>query len=200
MCNDVGFKELKIGKIYVKNKNFILDTDEFPIYKNCINVILGENGAGKSTLLGEILQNKNILSQYKKILLTQNTYTFNRSCLNNIKMVLHWNNSKEDSMYYLKLVELEEKKNVLGNELSGGERKRLAFAMALATNADVILLDEPFANVDKKNQLELIKIIKSLKGNKTVLLVSHRLDICSEIGDSFIELEYGKIKKLDNNF
>ncbi len=67
--------------------------------------------------------------------------------------------------------------------------------MALATNADIILLDEPFVNVDKKNQLKIIKIIEDLKGEKTIVLVSHRVDICKTIGDYFTEIEDGKVLK-----
>lgn len=184
---------LHIKKILIKRNKFVLDIEEFFIYKNKINIILGENGSGKSTFLNEILNNKEIFASYKKVLLTQNTYTFNRTCIENIEMVLKWNNSNKNPMEFLKLVELENKKSEIGKKLSGGEKKRLAFAMALATEADIVLLDEPFANVDMKNQMKLIEIIKSLKGMKTIILVSHRIEICRELGDYFYEMDNGSI-------
>ncbi|MFV0440876.1 MAG: ATP-binding cassette domain-containing protein [Lachnospirales bacterium] len=192
-CEEKDFFVTK--HIYKRRNNFILDINNFGIYKNKVNVILGENGSGKSTLLNEILDNGNILMEFKKILLTQNSYTFNRTCLKNIEMVLKWNNSDKTPIDFLKLVDLESKSNEIGKNLSGGEKKRLAFAMAFATNADLILLDEPFANVDKKNQEKLINSISNIKDEKTIVLVSHRSDICKEIGDYFMEMEYGKIIK-----
>lgn len=182
-------------KIYKINNRFTLDVKNFCVFLNKINIILGENGAGKSTLLNVLLENDNYFQGHKKIMLTQNTYTFNRTCLKNIEMVLKWNKSNENPLDYLKMVDLEDKKDNIGNKLSGGEKKRLAFAMALATKSNVFLLDEPFANIDKKNQLKLIEIIKNLKGKKTIILVSHRTSICKEIGDYFTEMEDGKLIK-----
>ncbi len=198
--NNINYSSEKIeiyncNSIYKKNNNFTLNIENLKIYINKVNIVLGENGAGKSTLLNYILDSKELLPNFKKILLTQNTYTFNRTCLKSVEMVLKWNNSKENPLDYLNLVKLEHKKDVIGKEMSGGERKRLSFALALATNADILLLDEPFANIDKKNQKQLQEIIKELKGKKTIIMVSHRVEICKEIGDYFMELEDGGIIK-----
>ncbi len=191
-----------IDRINKKIGGFELDVENVTIIKNDINVILGENGAGKSTFLNCILENDNMLIGQKKTLLTQTSYTFNRSCLKNIEMVLKWNKGTKDPLEYLKIVDLEDKKDNIGKSLSGGEKKRLAFAMALATNSDIILLDEPFANIDSKNQKKLIEIIKSLKGEKTIILVSHRMSICKELGSYFMELDEGKLvrKGFADNF
>lgn len=188
---------LYINKIVKKRNKFTLDIENLLIYKNKINIILGENGSGKSTFLNEVLNNSDVLNGHKKVLLTQNTYTFNRTCYANIAMVLKWNNSNKNPMEFLQLVELDNKKNDIGKNLSGGEKKRLAFAMALATDAEIILLDEPFANIDEKNQLKLIEIIKSLKKTKTIILVSHRLEICREIGDYFHKMNNGHLENVN---
>ncbi len=187
---------LEINNIFYKTENFTLDIKKMKILKNKINIILGENGSGKSTLLNYIINN-DVLKGYKKILLTQRNFVFNRSCEKNIEMVLKWNKSSEikNSNYYLKLVGLENKKNILAKKLSGGEKKRLSFAMALATNADIILLDEPFANIDYKNQKKLIEILNKLKNKKNIIIVSHRVKICEDIGDYFMHIEEGKILK-----
>ncbi len=184
-----------IKKVHKTIGEFELNVENVVIIKNAINVIFGENGAGKSTFLNYIIEDKNIMEGKKKALLTQTSYTFNRSCLKNIEMVLKWNKTERTALELLKIVELEEKKNCIGKSLSGGEKKRLAFAMALATDADIILLDEPFANVDTKNQKKLIEIIESLKGDKTIIIVSHRINICKEHGTYFLELEEGKLVK-----
>ncbi len=193
----MGIDKININSIYKQNSEFILDVKNYSIYLNKVNVILGENGAGKSTLLKEIVENNIELVDYKKIMLTQSTFVFSKSCEKSVEMVLRWNNSKESAFEYLDKVGLLNKKSISGKKLSGGEKKRLAFSMALAKNADIILLDEPFANIDKKNQQKLIKIIKDLKDEKTIILVSHRENICREIGDYFIEIEDGKLVKSD---
>lgn len=185
--------KLYANDIYKTRNEFVLDIKQLTILKNKTNVILGENGAGKSTLVNYILENDNIFKGYKKTLLTQASYTFNRSCLKNIEMVLKWNNNEKDALDFLKLVHLEHKKETKGYELSGGEKKRLALAMALATDSDIILLDEPFASIDAKNQNQMIEIIKNLKEKKTVIIVSHRIDLCQKFGDLFMKMEDGKI-------
>ncbi len=191
---------MNVNKLVQKNiqvlrKDFELNISELILLENKVNVILGENGAGKSTLLNYIIESQNAFGSKRKVLLTQTSYTFNKSCLKNIEMVLSWNKSNDNPLKYLKIVELENKKDTIGKNLSGGEKKRLAFAMALATNAEIILLDEPFANVDVKNQKKLIEIIKSLKNEKTVVVVSHRENICKDIGDYFMQLEEGALVK-----
>ncbi len=175
-----------------KKENFILHIENFKIAQNKINIILGENGAGKTTLLNYIIENKNIFNNYKKILLTQNSFVFNRSCIKNVEMVLKWNDINENAMDYLEVVGLSNKADINAKQLSGGEKKRLAFAVALATNADIIFLDEPFASIDYKNQIKLVEIIKKLQ-NKTIVIVSHKMSVCKKIGDYFIYLENGKL-------
>lgn len=185
--------KLYANNIYKTKNEFVLDIKQLTILKNKTNVILGENGAGKSTLANYILENDTVFEGYKKTLLTQASYTFNRSCLKNVEMILKWNNNKQNALDFLKLVHLEHKKETKGKELSGGEKKRLALAMALATDSDIILLDEPFASIDAKNQNQMIEIINSLKGVKTVIIVSHRIDLCQRFGDLFMKMENGKI-------
>ncbi len=195
MVNIEKVNKLTEKNISVQRKGFELCISELTLLENKVNIILGENGAGKSTLLNYLIENENAFNGERKVLLTQTSYTFNKSCLKNIEMVLSWNKSQDDPLDYLKIVDLENKKDKLGKALSGGEKKRLAFAMALATNADIVLLDEPFANVDVKNQHKLIEIVKSLKDKKTIVVVSHRVNICKDIGDYFMQLEEGTLVK-----
>lgn len=184
--------------ILKNNGYFELKIDRLEIQKNKTNIVLGENGAGKSTLLNYIVEDVNIFGGIKKALLTQSSYTFSKTCVKNVEMVLKWNKSERDPLEFLELVDLLDKKDHKGNELSGGQRKRLAFAMALATEAELLLLDEPFANLDYENQRKLIEIIKNLKGKITIIIVSHRKDICQEIGDYFIYMRSGVIHKAEN--
>jgi len=70
-------------------------------------------------------------------------------------------------------VELPHLKNQRAQQLSGGERSRVAIARALIEDADLMLLDEPFAALDRSTTVQMIKLCKQLLADKTVILVTH---------------------------
>lgn len=74
-------------------------------------------------------------------------------------------------------------------QLSGGQRQRVFMARALAQEADIYVLDEPFAGVDMKSEQIIIKILKELtEQNKTVILVHHDLQTVAEYFDEVVLL------------
>ena len=84
--------------------------------------------------------------------------------------------------------------------LSGGEKQMIAIASIYAMGVDVILMDEPSANLDMKgiNQLErLISVLK--KQGKTIIIAEHRLHYLKNLADHLVVLEEGKIKTKMNN-
>lgn len=73
--------------------------------------------------------------------------------------------------------------------LSGGEQRRALFARALATSADVILLDEPLAGVDLEHQTELVAVLRSMvAAGRTLLIVAHELDAIAPLVDHVVIL------------
>ncbi len=78
--------------------------------------------------------------------------------------------------------------------LSGGERKRVALARALATGAEALLLDEPSAGVDAENTGRMRDVIASLaESGKTIIMSTHQPDWAAPIADVSVRLAYGKI-------
>ncbi len=79
----------------------------------------------------------------------------------------------------LEITGLQSKKNSYMAELSGGERKRAYIAMTLIQGADILLMDEPLANLDIKYQIELIKLLRTLKDEKgiTVIMALHDINM-----------------------
>lgn len=91
-------------------------------------------------------------------------------------------------------VGLWDKRDAYAKELSYGQRKLLEIARALATNADIILFDEPFAGLFPEMVKTVSGIIKELRaGEKTVVLIEHDMAIIRELCDHVIVLEAGHL-------
>ncbi|MBU3014509.1 ABC transporter ATP-binding protein [Poseidonibacter lekithochrous] len=95
----------------------------------------------------------------------------------------------------LTLANIEHKKHETVSNLSGGEKQRTAIARALVNNPDIILCDEPTANLDNDNSLKFIEVMRNLKKlNKTIIIATHdpifdNLDFV----DNTINIKDGKI-------
>ena len=79
--------------------------------------------------------------------------------------------------------------------LSGGERQRVGIARALVKNPDIILADEPTGNLDSKNTIEIMNIIKSISKEKLVVLVTHEVDLAKFYATRIIEILDGSVVK-----
>lgn len=159
--------------------------------------ILGPSGCGKSSLLrliaglekpseGEIkikgieVSSKEILVPPEKRnvgLVVQDKALFpHLSVYANICFGIRKNKTKDDiASELLNLFKIEELKNKYPHEISGGEQQRVALARSLATNPDVLMLDEPFSALDKELKQNIYSEISAVFSEKksTILLVTH---------------------------
>jgi branched-chain amino acid transport system ATP-binding protein len=94
---------------------------------------------------------------------------------------------------FLKLVGLEGKRESLAHDLSYGQQKLLEIARALATEADLLMLDEPVAGVNPKLRDRIGKMLLDLKkSGKTILFIEHDMKFVMDIADRIIVMDGGK--------
>lgn len=88
----------------------------------------------------------------------------------------------------------------LPHELSGGERQRVALARSLATNADIILMDEPLASLDTSLKREITDLILRIKTEekKTIIYVTHDHNEAMKLGDKILVLKDGEVEQFSD--
>jgi branched-chain amino acid transport system ATP-binding protein len=94
----------------------------------------------------------------------------------------------------LEMVSLSEKRDELAGEISYGQQKLLTIGCCIANNADLLLIDEPVAGIDKDNRLKIIQLVKQLKqAGKTILQIEHHPDYIRETSDHVLQMEKGVV-------
>lgn len=215
----VGIRIEKLNK-YFDEKHVLKDID-LEILSGETFSIIGPSGTGKSVLLkhivklempdsGEIfIDNHPIFKQsgteslnYRYSMVFQSSALFNSLTVGeNVGLWLREKRiCKEIAIRHiikdkLKLVGLEGQENLKTAELSGGMKKRVAIARSLAMNPDLILYDEPTAELDPINTDELANTILGLKERtkNTTVIVTHDLNFALYISDRIAMISGGRI-------
>lgn len=101
------------------------------------------------------------------------------------------------------LLDLSKDLNMKIQNLSSGNQMKVSIGAALIHNPEILVLDEPFVNLDIKTTEKIILLLKSFKGKKTLFITSHNLDLVADLCNTFLIMENGKIslelKKSDFN-
>jgi branched-chain amino acid transport system ATP-binding protein len=100
---------------------------------------------------------------------------------------------RKPALEVLEKVGLASRAGTIASALSHGERRQLEIAMALATDPTFLLLDEPMAGMGAEESAAMVSILRSLKGEKTILLVEHDMDAVFALADRISVLVYGRI-------
>ena len=206
-------------KDFIKIKNLILVSNKgernlinipnLQFDSKSISVIIGPNGAGKSLLInliqgliipstGTIKVKSLTMDDYRKkvSIMMQKPVFLRRTTEQNIQFVLELNKNKRKVSYLdvLERFDLIAQKKILANKLSGGEKQRLALALAICTNSKILLLDEPTANADPLTTIKIEKIIKeeAIAGKK-ILLVTHNIPQAKRLGQDIAFIHRGKV-------
>lgn len=102
--------------------------------------------------------------------------------------------TRREAIYYLDLLGLADKKDLLVSSLSYGDRRRVEVARALAAKPDLLLLDEPAAGMNTMEAIKLTDFIKwlNLELKKTVLLIEHNMRVVMPVADNVVVLNHGE--------
>lgn len=206
-----------VVKTFNRGKVIALNNISFSLEKGKILAIVGESGSGKTTLIrlisgldvvnkGKIALNNTVVSsenvfiepQDRNVGMVFQDYALfpHLTVFDNIAYGISKNeNKKERVQEVLKLVGLCDLEKRYPHELSGGQQQRIALARALAPKPELLILDEPFSNLDVilRNQLrkDIHSILKETK--TTAIFVTHDIKDALTISDEMMVLQKGKM-------
>ncbi len=103
-----------------------------------------------------------------------------------------------DVPYILELVNLADKAKHFPDQLSGGEKQRIAIGRAIINQPDLIVADEPTGNLDPINTFEIVEILKKINElGTTIMITTHNKGVIDAIGKRVITMDSGKIVRDD---
>lgn len=220
ITNDYINGVILFDKVTYKIKNnLILDNVSFKVYPNEITTIVGHSGSGKTSIInllyrldriksGSILiDDENIYNYSKKVYSSnvsgvfQKPFIFDMSIRDNLSLV---DSNIKNQIEVCKRVGMHEYimslpkgyNTVISSEerlLSDGQKQLLVIARALLTKSEILLFDEVTSNIDPNSTTKISELLKDLKQDHTILVVTHKPEIM-QIADKVIVLDNGKVK------
>lgn len=199
---------LEVKNINKKYKNKVVLNDiNFSIQSGEIVALIGKNGAGKSTLINIITKLIQQDSGQSKIfekekfdrnligVMMQENISLDRITVKEIiKLTRTYYRNPMSYQAILALSELQNYTNHPMDKLSGGQKRKLQFALTLAGNPDLIFLDEPTVGMDAESRTKFWERIDELKKQgKTFLITSHYLEELEKVANRFIFLHNQRI-------
>lgn len=212
--NGVSMRYKTNGAIALDNVNIKIEDGEFVF-------IVGASGAGKSSFLNVIMGQENVdagsvtvgnynLQRMKKkelpylrrklgIVFQDFRLIPKMTVYDNVAFALRVIGMGEKKitkrvLYVLKLVDLTDKKDCYPNQLSTGERQRVAIARSLVNNPDVIIADEPTGNLDPLLSNDIMSLFDKINAlGATVVVVTHDLELVHQFDHRVVTIENGKI-------
>ncbi|MCA1927049.1 MAG: ATP-binding cassette domain-containing protein [Calditerrivibrio sp.] len=172
--------------------NNILENLTINFKKDRFTAILGESGCGKTTILNLIIKRLSptsgvVVRNFSNVgvVLQADSLIDNISVLRNVMYVC---NDKDKAIDALKLVEMEEFSKNKAKTLSKGMKKRVEIARALSIKPDLVIMDEPFANLDHFTKISLVASLKHFIKNSyaSFIYITHDIDEALVVSDTIV--------------
>lgn len=212
---EILLEVINLRKQYSRKSKPAIDKLNFKVYRGQFHAFIGANGAGKTTTIKSIvgayanyegqvkisgLDNREKMSKAKLGYIPEIARFPSRiSAFNYLKSMAMLNRlSSKDAEEFAKNILIEFKmydlKDVSPNKFSSGQKKKILLGQALSNDPDILIMDEPAANLDPKARIDFFNILKNLqKRGKSIFISSHILSELDLYADSLTILDGGKI-------
>ena len=206
---------IKVEKLEIKLKKFHLGPLDITLNDNLFYGMIGNNGAGKSTFIHALC---NLIEpdagviriNETKITFTNNAYKSEMGIVLSEPYYIDIFTAKTYIIYCCKFhgvrkneaikrfdelssaFDFNQSNSIISN-LSSGNKMKVSLMAALIHNPTILVLDEPFTNLDINTQEILRQILFQIKGNKSILITSHNLELVADLCDTFLIMDKGKI-------
>lgn len=210
------------------NQIHVINNTTFKLGSTGLVSILGHSGSGKTTLLnslcgidkvdsGEIIidgitiskynanQMDDLRNKYFGYIFQNYNLNTNLSVFENVAFSLKLlgltdpKEIEERTMRALKIVRMDKYKNRLSKNLSGGQMQRVSIARAIVKDAKIILADEATGNLDRKNTVIIMSILREIANERLVVMVTHEKELAYAYSDRILEIQDGVvIKDIEN--
>lgn len=206
-------KAINLSKSYIKNGKqfYAVKSVNLSLPNYGFVSIVGESGSGKTTFVsllscllkptsgsillnGEPLDSSNCLGKISHLFQEHNLIE-DLTCFDNLSLV---SKNKEDISKALQKLGLSGKERRKVSTLSGGEKQRCAIARCYLGGANILILDEPTANLDSENAKSIFHSLKTISKTKLVIVVTHDRTLSDEFADRIFEMHHGELKTLEN--
>ncbi len=188
---------MEINNLTVKYESFVVLHDfSSSISDGEVTCILGESGIGKTTLLkvlmGLVQTESGELSgipNKKAVVFQENRLLDEFSAVQNIQIANQNKLSEEEIINALREIGMTENINKPVSSLSGGMARRCAIVRAMLSDAELILMDEPFQGLDPENANKVIDFIKKHHRQRTIVIVLHSLELARLLTNQVIYMK-----------
>ncbi len=189
-----------------------VDCVDFALPEGEVHALIGPNGAGKSTFVGMVsgrieasegrveFEGRDVTAQpaYKRIRAGM-AYTFQitsiyarLSLFDNVALAMG-NRSRDAAVDALARVGLDDRADQIAGDLSYGHQRLLEIAMGVAQSPRLLILDEPTQGLAESEIVDFNAIINSLRGQTTILLIEHNMNVVMALADTITVLDQGAV-------
>ena len=202
------------SKSYGSNR--VVDHLQFTVQRGEVFALLGPNGAGKTTTVETLegyripdqgiicvlgrdpIHDAGALKPHIGVMLQQDGLYPGLTASEVLRLFAGYYEHSQNTDALLERVGLRAAAKTRCRRLSGGQKRRLALALALVGNPSLVFMDEPTAGMDPQARLATWEIIRDLKRNKvTVLLTTHLMDEAERLADRVAIIDHGRLIALD---